>query len=135
MKEETPRRHLVNALNTFLTGWVALRLEDKFKSGVPDIALTGLGGTSWLEIKLDKPGDPAESEAIQLLTMQRLNAAGLSRYVIFRLEPKQVFIVEPNQFEEWKSQPLFVDGWRYDWILAKLWDLHDTHFRHGRNHR
>ena len=71
---------LVAALNE-LPGFVAIKHNDARTAGIPDISLTGLGRTSWIEVKRDK----LTSRSLQRLTLHRLHEAsgGRAFYVLY----------------------------------------------------
>ena len=71
---------LVAALNE-LPGFVAIKHNDARTAGIPDISLTGLGRTSWIEVKRGK----LTSRSLQRLTLHRLHEAsgGRAFYVLY----------------------------------------------------
>lgn len=87
-------------------GCVALRHEDRFTSGIPDISVTRGGRTSWWECKHANPG--IKSEGIQELTMLRLAAAGYARYIVWEevrgilrtliVHPMHISTLQPETF-------------------------------------
>lgn len=122
MKEETVRSQFVSTARSILPSFQFMRHEDKFKHGVPDLSVTGRRFTSWWEFKLADPD--FQSEGIQELTMKRLDAAGFARYIIYEKDPKQIFIVRPDDLRDWKTLGICYVGWDHTWVLRYMWDVH-----------
>jgi hypothetical protein len=91
---------------------VALRHEDRFTSGIPDISVSLNGKTSWWEVKVADPS--CRSKEIQKHLCRRLNAESFCRYVIYRRglpkgkRPPQIIIVPPLEFERWQDAGIVV---------------------------
>ena len=104
MNEGVPKSRLVARMNEVLPHFEILRHEDQMRHGIPDISVTGLGWTTWWEVKYANPG--FESEKIQDVTMWKLARAGYARYIIF-YEPhpndRKVCIAHPNEVLDIKT--------------------------------
>lgn len=124
---ETPlKAKLVKRLRDTRPDFVVIRHEGDSRHGVPDISATGLGFTSWWEVK---HADPTfDSEGVQELSMKRLAAGGYARYIIFdeRDDIKSTWVLTPEQFAAWPHQMggLMRDGFDYDWVVQELIAVH-----------
>ena len=80
---------------------VALRHEDVRTAGIPDLSTTSGGRTVWWECKHGTP--LFGTTGIQELTMLRLAAAGLARYIIWQENAdgteRQTLIVRPSNLK------------------------------------
>ena len=88
MTEATLTRELLRVLERKLSGAVVIKHADRFTVGIPDASVTWAGTTSWLEVKLIRRRRRAtlprsQFPMIQLLTMDRLAAAGSALYLIY----------------------------------------------------
>jgi hypothetical protein len=98
---------------------VALRHEDRFTSGIPDISVTMGGRTSWWEAKHAQPS--ITSEGIQELTMLRLAACGYARYIIWeeRRGSKRTLIVHPKRLKTMEPD-VFIVGFDMRWLVDQI---------------
>lgn len=87
--------------------WVWLPFQDRFKSGIPDLWVTGNNVTSIWEFKYADPD--FESPGIQELTMKRLSAqCHRAYYIIFDArDPDRTStrIIPPMGIKEWDKYP------------------------------
>jgi hypothetical protein len=78
---------------------VVFKLNDRITRGIPDIAVTRGGKTTWLEVKLFSCAEPSESELkkkldkVQRHELTRLRDAGRAFYVMGYYEDKNVRLV------------------------------------------
>ena len=96
---------------------VALRHEDIFTAGIPDLSLSLNGKTSWWEVKIASPY--CKSKAVQKHICQRLDATSYCRYVIYCLEnssgrSRQIRIVPPLEFDSWATAGVVVSHDTFD---------------------
>lgn len=126
MTEATLKGALVQKAKETLPGWVIIRHEDQFRAGVPDISATGNGKTSWWEVKFANPG--FSSKGIQDLTLQRLDRAGMARYIIYEKSSlgNTVRIVLPRDLENWRNIIISRPGFDHNWVVQKMRELHGT---------
>lgn len=105
-------------------GYVCLRHEDSFTSGIPDISVTAFGRTSWWEAKHANPD--FDSRGIQELTMLRLAKAGYARYIIFDelKTTERTFIVEPRNLGGWRENGIVAPGFNYSFIISTIREVH-----------
>jgi len=88
---------LVRALRLTLPQFVVFKHADLVTSGIPDISVTGLKRTLWLEVKFANPG--VIDRGIQAATMKRLGRAGLAYYVIYSAGYDATYVCSPEQLE------------------------------------
>jgi len=96
--------------------WVLLLLQELRNVGVPDMALTGRGRTTWWDFKhLDAEANASKARTDEVLgvgsrqhlTMRRLNRAGFARYIVWTEEIRnsagltalRTLIVNPENLE------------------------------------
>lgn len=110
-------------------GFLPLRHEDSFSSGIPDITITGPFErkiTTWWEVKHAKPN--FVSKGIQDLTMLRLARAGISFYIIYdqgKGDYERTLIVEPKNFGGWKEKYLEVaTGFNHQFVIDFIRGVH-----------
>jgi hypothetical protein len=72
----------------------ATRHEDKITSGIPDVSVTTLGRTVWLEVKHANPS--FTSRGVQELKMKKLALTGLSAYVVYDEVAGKTFFFRPG---------------------------------------
>ncbi len=118
---------LMKQLHKDLPSWVHLRHEDVRSSGHPDISTTGIGKTTWLEVKHGTPR--FDSTGIQELTMLRLAAQGSAFYLIYLEdgdgENKRTMIVPPKGIKSPDLGMTTYDAWflwsGYDHASVTAW--------------
>ena len=76
MTEADLKRELKAALLAMMPGGFAVRHEDRFTAGVPDLSWTWNGRTTWIEIKKD-----TEPTAVQRAVLARLGFASGGRAI------------------------------------------------------
>jgi hypothetical protein len=124
MKHESDyKATLMRELRARLTGCVALRHEDRFTSGIPDISVTLHGRTSWWEAKVT----PVVSKSIQELTMLRLAAAGYARYVVWedKCGIRRTLIVHPKHLSDLTPEAFCV-GFDMKWLVEQIRVVHSV---------
>jgi hypothetical protein len=128
--EGKPKALLVSKARRAFSGFSIFRHEDNFTHGIPDISITGLGITSWWEVKLADPSlDAKEFRGVQYDTMISLEViSSFARYIIFELNPKTgekaTRIVRPQHFHTWKSSGVSVAEWDYKWVITQMLRVH-----------
>lgn len=98
----------MNALKTQLPQAVALRHEDLYTAGIPDLSVTLAGRSSWWEIKYADPW--FKTSKIQQHICTRLAECGVCWYVIFQRgiprkknpRQRQIRVVKPSEIEYWQ---------------------------------
>lgn len=85
-----------------MPGYELIRLEDKFRHGIPDLTVTGFGWTSWWEFKYANP--KCKKDGDQEYMLRKLDQKGYARYVIFvEGEQRTTHIVRPLHYKEWMT--------------------------------
>tara|TARA_R110000824_G_scaffold2652_4_gene12292 strand:+ start:189 stop:599 length:411 start_codon:yes stop_codon:yes gene_type:complete len=108
VNETTIKRGLMDALKKHAPGAVALRHEDLYTAGIPDLSITLNGRTSWWEIKYADPH--TRSSKVQKYLCGRLDEEGICRYVIYQRgiphpqnpRQRQIRMVKPADVDHWK---------------------------------
>ena len=83
---------------------VALRHEDLYSAGIPDLSYSLNGRTSWWEVKYADPR--LVSKGVQRHLCSRLDAASLCRYIIYqqgiaKKRPRAIRVVRPDDLDCW----------------------------------
>lgn len=106
-----------------LPGAVIFKHNDRIMVGVPDLSITLNGITSWWEAKYADP--KFKSTGVQELTMLRLAAAGVARYVIWEEKRgiKRTLIVHPRHFHD-LTHETFCVGFDKKWLIEQVRQLH-----------
>jgi hypothetical protein len=96
MTEAELKDGLVKTLKKQLGNAVVLRHEDKNTAGIPDISVTYLGRTIWMEVKYAFPY--TEGRGLQLLTCLRLAEHGICWFVVYKevRGERQTLLVKPS---------------------------------------
>jgi hypothetical protein len=120
MTEASLTQDLLRTLKERLPGAVVLKICDRFTAGIPDIAITWRGFTSWLEVKLLTKGNTFGrcSPPVQRVTMARLfqQSGGRAWYVVYDArEPraKRLWICAPEQLADPMSGGTVVSGFEH----------------------
>ena len=115
---------LVEKLKEQLTGAVIFPIQDRWTSGIPDIAVTWMGRTTWWECKYADPD--LDSKGIQDLTLLRLAGAGYARYVIYedRGSVRRTRIVHPKDINEWMATDVVVSGFNHEFVADYIRKVH-----------
>jgi hypothetical protein len=122
MTEHTLVKQLLTLAREELKGYVIQKHNDRANFGTPDISITGLGFTSWWEIKCANP--TFDSPGIQELTCIRLAVAGYCRYLIYdfeRLKNPTTYIIHPKDIRHGKRTPC---EWVNDGIAHRQFIVH-----------
>jgi len=120
VNEQTLKRGLMRELHTALPEAVAIRHEDRYTHGIPDLSVSLGQKTSWWEIKLAAPD--CESRGVQRYLCTRLNQTSHCRYVIYvrgipkgsRQRPRQIRIVKPEDIDIWSHAGLVISEDEFD---------------------
>jgi hypothetical protein len=125
MNEAALKGALMRTIRVRLHRWVAFRLEDKFRSGLPDMAITGNGLTSWWEVKLANP--TMKTTAVQDETMRRLAVAGFAFFLVYEERHGMRFtrILHPaTEWENYKEHRtpggLWCVGFDHEWVVQQM---------------
>lgn len=94
------RRHLPTA--------VAIRHEDQFTHGIPDLSVSLAGRTTWWEVKYADP--LLRTTGIQHHLCARLAAETYCRYLVYQRgiptgdqkRPRQIRVVHPTEIDCWQ---------------------------------
>ena len=124
MTEQTLKRSLMDAIKRLTPEAVAIRHEDRYTHGIPDISYSLNRRTTWWEIKYADPH--VESKGVQKYLCQRLDAASFCRYIIFqrgipvgpKKRPRAIRIVMPREIDCWQVSGRIVEEGSFD-----LWGL------------
>jgi hypothetical protein len=120
--EGSVRRVLMDAIHTKLPEAVALRFEDRYTKGIPDLALALNGKTSFWEIKYADPH--CMTSRVQHYLCEQLDSHAFHcRYLIFQrgiprapnARPRQIRIVSPHDFKDWKYLGLVISEGKFDY--------------------
>lgn len=128
MTEATLKSTLVTKLRSSLDGFVILRHEDRFTGGIPDMSVSGMGRTSWYEVKFANP--TFERKGVQDLTLQRMAKAGLAHYIIFHIvgnNLRYTRLVRPDEIDDWMVSSKFIAGFNYEWLSQQILAIHQMH--------
>ena len=82
-----------------LRGAVTFKLAETLTSGIPDLSITVLGRTIWLEVKYLRRGKKLKDivNQLQLVTCHQLTVAGASCWVVvYEAAPKRLVIWQPR---------------------------------------
>lgn len=116
---------LVQTFKLILPTFKTLRHEDVRTCGIPDLSTTGLGRTSWLEVKHGTP--KFDSIGVQEVTMLQLAGAGFARYVIYQEdktgENKRTLIVHPRYLKELEPEVSCV-GFNHRFVVEYIYRVH-----------
>lgn len=127
--EAVLKRELMNQIRKDLPSFVAMRFEDRFSSGYPDIQTVGLGCGVWFEVKL---ADPAlKSRGSQDLLMRRLHSAngGRALYIIYRQvkTERTTHIITPAAYaiEDWWNHSSWTfDSFDHELVVRQIEAIH-----------
>ena len=109
MTESSVRRDLMRWLKIQLPTAVAIRYEDRYTKGIPDLSVSYNGRTSFWEIKYADPH--CVTTKVQHHMCSALDREGFHcRYLIFQrgiarprsARPRQIRVVKPEDFDQWE---------------------------------
>jgi len=101
---------------------LAIRYEDRYTGGIPDLSISWRGQTSFWEIKYADPS--CVTSKVQHYLCDQLDTHGFHcRYIIFQRgipkrshpRPRQIRIVKPTDFDHWAHLGLVVSDGRFDY--------------------
>lgn len=84
-------QELVRALRKKLPNSVVFKHADGITYGIPDISVTWLGSTTWLEVKRGR----VEGRIIQNRTLQNLEEQGNAFYILY-VASGDIHMISPN---------------------------------------
>jgi hypothetical protein len=128
MTEHTLVKQLLALAREELKGYVIQKHNDRANSGIPDISVTGLGFTSWWEIKCANP--MFDSPGIQELNCLRLAVAGFCAYIIYDYRDEKnpnTHIVHPRHLKSWTNPNHHSASWSgaaHSQLVARIGVLH-----------
>ena len=130
--EQTLKRGLMAALRRHLPQAVAIRHEDRYTHGIPDLSLSLGGATSWWELKYADP--LLKTKGIQQYLCARLAHTSRCQYIIYQRgipsgpnrRPRQIRIVPPSEIDHWQRAGLVVEDGSFDQynVVAYLARVH-----------
>ena len=122
MTEATVRRDLMRQLQIQLPAAVAIRYEDRYTRGLPDLSVSYNGKTSFWEVKYADPH--CVTSKVQRYLCTQLDHQGFQcRYLIFQRgiarplnpRPRQIRVVKPEHFDQWERLGLVLCQGRFDY--------------------
>jgi len=120
--EATVRRDLMRQLQIQIPAAVAIRYEDRFTKGLPDLSVSYNGRTSFWEVKYADPH--CVTSKVQHYLCTQLDTQGFHcRYLIFQrgiarprsARPRQIRVVKPADFDQWEHLGLVLCEGRFDY--------------------
>lgn len=113
---------LVQRARMLAADFLILQHRNPAEAGTPDISLTGLGHTGWYELKVSRKPPVIRSRGVQDVTLARLAARGLARYIILTENGLFIDTVSRVQDGTWyEPSRLFVE---YDQLFRHIRLLH-----------
>ena len=114
----------MTAIHQHLPTAVAIRHEDRYTHGIPDLSVSLQHRTTWWEVKYADP--MCRSKGVQRHLCERLAAASYCRYIIFQrgiptgpnARPRAIRVVAPLDLDCWHRNGLVVEEGSFD-----LWGL------------
>jgi hypothetical protein len=133
VNEATVRRTLQLAIQKHLPDATALRYEDRYTKGIPDLSISYNNQTSFWEIKYADPY--FATSKVQHYLCEQLDTKGFScRYVIFQRgiarpknpRPRQIRIVKPRDISHWQHLGFVISTGRFDYqaLVAHILAVH-----------
>ena len=125
MTEATVRRDLMRQLQIQIPAAVAIRYEDRFTKGLPDLSISYNGRTSFWEIKYADPR--CVTSKVQHYLCTQLDTQGFHcRYLIFQRgigrptnpRPRQIRVVKPQDFDHWDRLGLVLSDGLFDYAAV-----------------
>ena len=106
--EQTLKRGLMAEIKRHLPTAVAIRHEDRYTHGIPDLSLSLAGRTTWWEVKYADPS--VRTKGIQHHLCARLAAETYCRYIVYQrgipsgrtYRPRQIRVVPPADIDCWQ---------------------------------
>lgn len=109
MKERDQTTKLMEALRHAMPGAVVIKLNDLHTHGIPDLTVTWLGHTLWIEVKVATP--KLTQKRIQHDTMLKLQRNGFALYVIYDKHRRLTFLCYPEDLGEYVIDHLVAVPW------------------------
>jgi hypothetical protein len=123
MNESKLQEQLIHALRSGLPGSIVIKHTEKITYGVPDLSISWLGKTSWLEIKFANP--LFKITGVQTRIIKCLGQVTLCHYVIYAARDEYgTFIVHPSQLNEWEQTPFLQPGFDHGFVADFVRRLH-----------
>ena len=119
------RRDLMRQLQIQIPAAVAIRYEDRYTKGIPDLSVSYHGRTSFWEIKYADPR--CVSSKVQRYMCAQLDTQGFHcRYLIFQRgiarptnpRPRQIRVVKPADFDHWDRLGLVLSDGLFDYAAV-----------------
>lgn len=102
MTEATLTSALTKTIRGYLVGSVVFKHADRFTAGVPDLSVTWMHRTAWVEVKLIS-AIGILSTGIQRHTLMTLaKTSQFVWYVLYVAYPKTTVIVRPEGLDSWR---------------------------------
>lgn len=113
--------------------WVCIRHEDHYTFGVPDLSVTGIGMTSWWEVKHAHPRI-AKSRGIQQRLAEKLERAGYCRYIVYYETEQEtergIYVVRPSKLITLTTAMVkgeaeyYIEGWDHRGLARHIGRVH-----------
>ena len=110
----------MDALHRHLPQAVAIRHEDRYTHGIPDLSLSLARSTSWWEIKYADP--LLKTKGVQQYLCARLARASHCQYIIYQRgihsgpnrRPRQIRVVPPSEIDHWQRAGRVIEEGSFD---------------------
>ena len=125
MNELELQKNLISAIRLGLRGSVVFKHSDRLTSGIPDLSVSWLGRTTWLEIKFANP--KFIGKGIQKKVMQDLSRVAKCAYVIFahrKTGGLETVVIAPDSVDDWESCLDVAPGFDYGFVVQYLRRAH-----------
>lgn len=114
--------------------YLAIAHSDLWKSGIPDLSISGHGRTSWWELKHATPN--FATKEIQEITCLRLAKLSFCRYIIYYEHDgsKETLIVHPNNVRGRRgvmrdiAYEVWIKGFDHASVVRYIQAVHDVIF-------
>lgn len=127
MSEAALKSILARTLRDVLKPWVVFRHENRFGAGMPDVSVTGMRRTSWIECKLDV-GKGLRSREVQDRKIMELATVGWAYYVVWVDRPNrcETIIAGPHELDNLAQVPAErrTPGLNHRWVADYVKALH-----------
>lgn len=127
--ENKLKAKLVETARTVEPSWIWLPITERYKSGIPDLLVSGNHQTSFWELKFADPD--FNSQGIQELTMRRLEIqSGRAFYVVFKDATQTIHLVKPSLLAHWENSTAahVVSGFVFKDVIQFIKLVHTLEF-------
>lgn len=125
LNEAELQSDFVKGARVKLPEFIVIPHRNPSEAGTPDLSITGLGRTSWWELKLARP--VIRARGVQDIMLARLHTRGVARYLIFRDHhgQKTTHIVTADRVANGTWVEFGVPGWSLNFIFDYVRTLHE----------